>query len=48
MVELLYDHFDRHADLWRPLLAEQCFISPRVDEYVVLGLVLQSLDLEAL
>lgn len=48
LVDLLYDHMEQFADLWKPLLEDQCYPVMRFDEYVVPGLVLQSFDVEAL
>ncbi|GAX20791.1 glycerophosphoryl diester phosphodiesterase [Fistulifera solaris] len=48
LVDLLYDHMEQYADLWKPLLEDQCYTVMRFDEYVVPGLVLQSFDVDAL
>ena len=42
LVELLFQHFDEHSDLWEPL--QHCYTNVPYDQYKVPSLVVQSFD----
>lgn len=42
LVELMFEHFEKHSDLWKPL--QQCWKEFKFDQYVLPPLVLQSFD----
>jgi len=42
LVDLLYDHFDEHAEHWEPL--QKCYKNIPYDQYRIPSLVLQSFD----
>ena len=48
LVDLLLQHMQDFADLWKPLLEEKCFSEVRFDEYNKPGLIVESFDVEAL